>query len=166
MSARSPDGVTSTASILMPSAAAHPRSPRPAMAAPPPAALNKAGSYYKHFHFWNWMKPEGGGDRIASKLERQIVANLGSGATPILGCDVWDHPDYIDNRDRRLDCLKAFLDHRRLGVCGRDVRGRGQVIFDVVPGGRKAKLTSPRQQRRRRCRAPAGFRAASSPQGP
>ena len=38
------------------------------------------------------MKPEGGGDRIASKLERQIVANLGSGATPILGCDVWTTP--------------------------------------------------------------------------
>ena len=166
MSARSRDGVTRIASILTPSAAAHPRSPRPALAALHPAALNNAGQHNKHFHFWNWMKPEGGGDRMASKLKRQIVANLGSGATPILDCDVWEHSYYIDNPDRRPDYLKAFLDHWSLGLCGRDVHGRGQVIFNVVPSGRKAKPTSPRRQRRRRCRAQAGFRAASSPQGP
>ena len=33
------------------------------------------------------------------------------GATPILGCDVWEHSYYIDYRNRRPDYLKAFFDH-------------------------------------------------------
>ena len=33
------------------------------------------------------------------------------GATPILGCDVWEHSYYIDYRNRRADYVKAFVDH-------------------------------------------------------
>jgi superoxide dismutase, Fe-Mn family len=42
------------------------------------ALFNNAGQHYNHVHFWKWMRPGGGGDRIPSKLEKQIIADLGS----------------------------------------------------------------------------------------
>ena len=73
-----------------------------------PAVFNNAGQHYNHLHFWNWMKPNGG-------LEISKTANgespLVHGATPILGCDVWEHSYYIDYRNRRPDYLKAFCDN-------------------------------------------------------
>jgi len=43
-----------------------------------PALFNNAGQHYNHVHFWKWMKPGGGGDRMPGNLEKQIVADLGS----------------------------------------------------------------------------------------
>jgi Fe-Mn family superoxide dismutase len=43
-----------------------------------PALFNNAGQHYNHLHFWKWMKPRGGGDRIPGQLEKKLVADLGS----------------------------------------------------------------------------------------
>ena len=40
--------------------------------------FNNAGQHYNHTHFWQWMKPNGGGDKIPGNLEKKIVADLGS----------------------------------------------------------------------------------------
>ena len=40
--------------------------------------FNNAGQHYNHIHFWKWMKPGGGGDKIPGDLEKKIVADLGS----------------------------------------------------------------------------------------
>src|SRR6266542_3995108 len=68
-----------------------------------PAVFNNAGQHYNHLHFWNWMKPNGGGSKLPGRLEKKITEDL--------GCDVWEHSYYIDYRNRRPDYLKAFCDH-------------------------------------------------------
>ena len=40
--------------------------------------FNNAGQHYNHLHFWKWMKPNGGGDKIPGDLETKIIADLGS----------------------------------------------------------------------------------------
>ena len=40
--------------------------------------FNNAGQHYNHLHFWKWMKPNGGGDKIPGNLEKKIIADLGS----------------------------------------------------------------------------------------
>ena len=59
---------------------------------------------------WAWLSVGKDGKLAISKTpngENPLV----NGATPILGCDVWEHSYYIDYRNRRPDYLKAFLDH-------------------------------------------------------
>jgi superoxide dismutase, Fe-Mn family len=117
--------------------------------------INNVGQHYNHNHFWNWMKPNGGGKKMPSALEKAIEADLGGydkmradfvqagltqfgsgwcwisvkdgklaisktpngenplmhGASPILGCDVWEHSYYIDYRNARQKYLEAFIDN-------------------------------------------------------
>ena len=40
------------------------------------ALFNNAGQHYNHLHFWQWMKPNGGG-KIPGSLERKIAEDLG-----------------------------------------------------------------------------------------
>ncbi|MBU2484503.1 MAG: superoxide dismutase [Alphaproteobacteria bacterium] len=57
---------------------------------------------------WAWLAVKGG------KLEVMKTANgenpLMHGASPILGCDVWEHSYYIDYRNARPKYLEAFVD--------------------------------------------------------
>ena len=39
--------------------------------------FNNAGQHYNHVHFWKWMKPGGGGDKIPGKLKEKIDSDLG-----------------------------------------------------------------------------------------
>jgi Fe-Mn family superoxide dismutase len=117
--------------------------------------VNNVGQHYNHIHFWNWMKPNGGGKKIPGKLQAAIDSDLGGydkmrtdfvqagltqfgsgwcwiavkdgklaitktpngenplmhGASPILGCDVWEHSYYIDYRNLRQKYLEAFVDN-------------------------------------------------------
>ena len=118
------------------------------------ALLNQVGQHYNHIHFWNWMKPNGGGTSLPGNLQAAIDSDLGGyekfkadfmaagagqfgsgwcwlavkdgklevmktangdnplthGASPILGCDVWEHSYYIDYRNARPKYLEAFVD--------------------------------------------------------
>jgi Fe-Mn family superoxide dismutase len=39
--------------------------------------FNNAGQHYNHVHFWNWMKPNGGGNKLPGALQAAIDADLG-----------------------------------------------------------------------------------------
>ncbi len=58
---------------------------------------------------WCWIAVKDG------KLEIMKTPNgenpLIHGATPILGCDVWEHSYYIDYRNARPKYLEAFIDN-------------------------------------------------------
>ena len=41
------------------------------------AYVNNAGQHYNHIHFWKWMKPGGGGDKIPGALKAKIDSDLG-----------------------------------------------------------------------------------------
>ena len=39
--------------------------------------FNNVGQHYNHMHFWNWMKPNGGGS-VPGKIEKALVESIGS----------------------------------------------------------------------------------------
>ena len=39
--------------------------------------FNNAGQHYNHIHFWQWMKPNGGGDKLPGKLQAAVDKDLG-----------------------------------------------------------------------------------------
>ena len=117
--------------------------------------FNNAAQHYNHLHFWQWMKPNGGGKApgaLAAKIDSDLggfdkfradfinagVTQFGSGwcwlalnasgklevmktpngenplvhgATPLLGCDVWEHSYYIDYRNLRPKYLETWFDN-------------------------------------------------------
>jgi len=41
------------------------------------ALFNNAGQHYNHIHFWQWMKPGGGGKKLPGDLQARIDSDLG-----------------------------------------------------------------------------------------
>ncbi len=39
--------------------------------------FNNAGQHYNHIHFWQWMKPNGGGKSLPGRLQAAIDTDLG-----------------------------------------------------------------------------------------
>ena len=39
--------------------------------------FNNAGQHYNHVHFWNWMKPNGGGKSLPAGLQAAVDSDLG-----------------------------------------------------------------------------------------
>ena len=39
--------------------------------------FNNAAQHYNHTHFWKWMKKDGGGKKLPSKLQKAIDSDLG-----------------------------------------------------------------------------------------
>src|ERR1043165_64401 len=42
--------------------------------------FNNAGQHSHHLHFWKWMKPNGGGNKIPGNLAKRIESDLGGTA--------------------------------------------------------------------------------------
>jgi Fe-Mn family superoxide dismutase len=42
-----------------------------------PGLFNNVGQHYNHVHFWNWMKPNGGGKSLPAALQKAVDSDLG-----------------------------------------------------------------------------------------
>jgi superoxide dismutase, Fe-Mn family len=80
------------------------------------ALFNNAGQHYNHLHFWQWMKPNGGGDKIPAALEKKIKADLGS----------------VDKM--KTEFIEAGVSQFGSGWCWLAVKG-GKIVVMKTPNG-------------------------------
>ncbi|MBN8746319.1 Superoxide dismutase [Mn/Fe] [Xylophilus ampelinus] len=69
------------------------------------AALTRFGSG------WAWLVVQGDGRLAVESSGNQdspLMQGIGSGATPILGLDVWEHAYYLKYQNRRPEYIAAF----------------------------------------------------------
>jgi superoxide dismutase, Fe-Mn family len=78
--------------------------------------FNNAGQHYNHGHFWKWMKPGGGGDKIPGALKAKIDADLGGVAKA------------------KEDFIQAGVTQFGSGWCWLAVKD-GKLIVDKTPNG-------------------------------
>jgi Fe-Mn family superoxide dismutase len=70
------------------------------------AALTRFGSG------WAWLTVDAGGKLAVESTANQdspLMKGIGSGNTPILGLDVWEHAYYLKYQNRRPDYIGAFF---------------------------------------------------------
>ena len=58
---------------------------------------------------WAWLALKG--DKLVVMQTPNGENPLVHGATPVLGCDVWEHSYYIDYRNARPKYLEAYVDN-------------------------------------------------------
>lgn len=58
---------------------------------------------------WAWLVDEDG--KLAVQATHDAETPAGTGATPLLALDVWEHAYYLDYQNRRPDFIAAYLDH-------------------------------------------------------
>lgn len=69
------------------------------------AALTRFGSG------WAWLAVNADGRLVVESSANQdspLMTGIGSGGTPILGLDVWEHAYYLQYQNRRPDYIAAF----------------------------------------------------------
>lgn len=95
--------------------------------------FNQVGQHWNHLHFWNWMKPNGGGTSMEGALEKAIIDSFGSfaefrgqfinaGMTQFGSGWCW----LVMNADGKLDIMKTLngenpLAHGKTTLLGCDV---------------------------------------------
>jgi Fe-Mn family superoxide dismutase len=78
--------------------------------------FNNAGQHYNHTHFWQWMKPNGGGDKVPGNLAKKIKEDLTSIAK------------------MKDDFINAGVSQFGSGWCWLAVKG-GKIIVMSTPNG-------------------------------
>ena len=78
--------------------------------------VNNVGQHYNHLHFWNWMRPNGGGKKLPGALAKAIDSDLG-------GLD-----------KMRADFVQAGLTQFGSGWCWIAVKG-GKLVIMKTPNG-------------------------------
>lgn len=95
--------------------------------------FNNAGQHWNHIHFWHWMKPNGGGRKLPSALEKSINDSFGgfdafrdkfiqAGLTQFGSGWAW----LVVGKDGKLDITKtpngeSPLAHGKAAILGCDV---------------------------------------------
>src|ERR1700748_1261049 len=77
------------------------------------AVFNNAGQHYNHTHFWKWMKPNGGGDKLPGRrrsVRLRLVLARGQGrqARDLQDAERREPPGPWRRADPRLRRLGAF----------------------------------------------------------
>ncbi|THU05014.1 superoxide dismutase [Lampropedia puyangensis] len=70
------------------------------------AALTRFGSG------WAWLSTDKSGKLLVESSANQdnpLMTGIGSGNTPVLGLDVWEHAYYLKYQNRRPDYIAAFF---------------------------------------------------------